>query len=309
MVRCTSAISWLFCCAYGLRAQTTQPLDYAAAPDPLAVVSDGRIVEASGIAASRRHPGLFYVHNDSGDSPRVFLIDRQGQTRSVIRLKGARAVDYEDIALAPGEKAGTWDVCVADIGDNGNRRPSVTIYRFAEPDLPQRVGETVEVEPAAYQVRYADGPADAEAFAVHPRTGDGYIFTKRPEGGSAVYKLAAPWNARQPVELPKLLVLEPPPALPALRIVTAADISPDGQRLAVRCYAAGWEWRLPPGMADRDFERIFKTTPFELPLAAERQGEAIGYAADGNALLTISEGPSPTLWELRVPSAATRPAP
>ncbi len=294
--------------ACGLSAQTTQPLDYDSAPEPLAVVRDERITEASGIAASRRHPGLYYVHNDSGGSPRVFLIDRQGQTPAVVSLKGARANDYEDIAMAPGERPGAWDVCVADIGDNKNHRQHVTIYRFPEPALPAQAGGTVDVEPTAYQFRYAEGPANAEAFAVHPRTGDGYIFTKRWEGGSTVYQLPAPWDAKQTTELRPLLTLDLPPALPALRVVTAADISPDGQRLAVRCYAAGWEWRLPAGAPDQPFDRIFKTPPLEVPLATERQGEAICYSADGQALLTISEGPRPTLWELRAVLPATRPA-
>ena len=69
--------------------------------------------------------------------------------------------------------------------------------------------------------------------------------------------------------------------------------------MALRCYGNGWEYRLPAGTADADFEQIFKTTPSELLLPAEKQGEAIGYSPDGNALLTISEGESPTLWEVR----------
>jgi hypothetical protein len=305
MARIATLLSALIAGTCGLRAQATRPGDYDSAPEPLAVVHDEHITEASGIAASRRHPGLYYVHNDSGDSARAFLIDRRGRTRAVVRLKGARADDYEDIAMAPGEKVGTWDVCVADIGDNNNHRRHVTIYRFPEPPLPEQAGEGVDVEPVAYEFCYAEGPANAEAFAVDPRTGDGYVFTKRWEGGSMVYKLAAPWDARQTTELRELLALNLPPALPALRIVTAADISPDGRRLAVRCYAAGWEWRLPSGAPDQAFERIFKATPVELPLAPERQGEGLCYAADGRALLTISEGVGPVLWELRVVSPTT----
>lgn len=284
--------------ACGLPAQTSQPASYGT-PEALAVVSDNRITEASGIIASRRNPGCYYIHNDSGDSPRVFLIDRAGKTRAEIRLKGAEAVDYEDIALAPGEKPGTFDVCVADIGDNRAKRPNVTIYRFPEVASPDRAGATIDVQPVAYRMRYADGPANAEAFFVHPRTGDGYVLTKSYDGPSHVYKLAAPWDARQETELPRLLTLELPSALPPMRVVTGADISPDGQRVALRCYGNGWEYRLPAGTADAGFAQIFKTAPSELLLAAEKQGEAICYSPDGNALLTISEGESPTLWEVR----------
>ena len=291
------------CC---LPAQTSQPAAYGT-PEALAVVADSRITEASVIIASRRNPGCYYVHNDSGDSPRVFLIDRAGKTRAEIRLKGAQAVDYEDIAWAPGDSPGTFDVCVADIGDNNAKRPNVTIYRFPEVALPERDGAVVDVQPTTYRLRYADGPADAEAFFVHPRTGDGYILTKNYLGPSLVYKLAAPWDARQEAVLPRLLTLELPLALPPLRVVTGADISPDGQRVALRCYGNGWEFHLPPGTPDADFERIFKTAPNELILPAEKQGEAICYSTDGNALLTISEGESPTLWEVRT-SGAESPA-
>lgn len=285
--------------ACGLIPPTSQPTKYAESPEALGRLSDERIAEASGIAASRRNPGLYYVHNDSGDVARVFLVDRDGRTRLTIRLKGAQANDCEDIALAPSTVPGTFDVCVADIGDNKERRPNVSIYRFPEVALEGHDGTTLDVDVVAYRIRYADGPANAEAFAVHPRTGNAYILTKRIDGRSLVYKLTAPWDPNSEVTLPKVCALELPPALPIARVVTAADISPDGERLAVRCYDGGWEWRLPAGTADADFERIFKAAASRLPLAPERQGEAICYAADGAALLTVSEGASPTLWELR----------
>src|SRR5690606_12327811 len=45
------------------------------APMVLGSVDDARLAELSGLAASRRHPGLFYAHNDSGDVARVFVLD------------------------------------------------------------------------------------------------------------------------------------------------------------------------------------------------------------------------------------------
>ena len=285
-----------------LTAQTSQP--YEPTPREVCKLRDARITEASGIVASRRHPGCYYVHNDSGNVPRVFLIDRTGATRVEIRLTGASAVDYEDIAVAPGAQPGTSDVCVADIGDNKARRSRVTIYRFPEVELPTEGATRIDVKPTAYTVSYADGPANAEALCVHPRTGDGYILTKRRDGTSAVYKLAAPWNANEVAVLPKVTTLKIPLALLPGRIVTGADISPDGRRLAVRCYLDGWEWRLPAGTGDVDFEGVFAATPGRLALAAETQGEALCYAADGEALLSVSEGESPALYESRAQPAA-----
>ncbi len=286
--------------------QTTLPFDYGT-PQPVCVLADPRIREASGLAASRRHPGLYYVHNDSGDRPVVYLLDRAGQTRAIIELSPAQAVDFEDIALAPGSAPGTFDVCVADIGDNEARRASLTVYRFAEPDLPTRAGDFVSVRPTAYRFHYPDGPTDAEGFAVQPATGHGYIFTKRLDGQCSVYRLPAPWNAERETALERIAALDLPSPLLPLRIVTAADISPDGRRLAIRCVVGGWEWRLASGAAPADFEDLFRAAPTRLELAAERQGEALAYSADGQALLTVGEGTRPTLFEsVRPPDEAAR---
>lgn len=300
-----AASGLLYCLLAGCPTQAAQPV-------ALAEVADPRIVEASGIAASRRNPGCYYIHNDSGDVPRVFVIDRTGRVQLEIRLAGAKAVDYEDISLAPGEQPGTFDVCVADIGDSNACRKNVMIYRFPEPTLPEPDGATgqatgssslVEVRPTAYTVRYAEGPGDAEAFCVHPRTGDGYILTKRLDGRSVVYKLPAPWNPREEMLLRQVCTVELPASIIGLgRVVTAADISPDGRRLAVRCYVNGWEWRLPSGADGTGFDRIFAAQPVELNLPGEPQGEALCYSPDGAAFLTISEGKSPTIYETPAPA-------
>jgi hypothetical protein len=43
------------------------------------VVQNDQIREASGIVASRQNPGVLWVHNDSGDSARVFAINEKGE--------------------------------------------------------------------------------------------------------------------------------------------------------------------------------------------------------------------------------------
>jgi len=288
-------------------AQTTLPAEVEGTPQVLAQLADTRINEASGLVASRRHADCFYVHNDSGGGPFVYLIDRHGQTRLTIRLQGAQAADYEDIALVPGAEPGTFDVCVGDIGDNDGRRSVITIYRFAEPELPVETGSSVVVQPRAYRFRYPDGPRDAEALAVHPQTGDGYIITKKTSGGAEVYKLPAPWDEGRVTVLVRLGALKMPPAFAPLQVVTAADISPDGRRLAVRCYADGWEWHLAPGGTVEQFDSVFQTMPRRLPLALERQGEALCYLANGSAILTLSEGVAPCLYLLPIIDSSAAP--
>jgi len=291
------------------QGQTSRPTQPYTAPEAVCTLKDDCIIEASGIVASRRTPGLYYVHNDSGDRPRVFLVDRTGRTRLTIRLKNARHVDWEDIALAPSDKGGKFDVCVADIGDNRARREELIIYRFPEVDPAAADGATLAVQAVAYRIAYADGPANAEAFVVHPRTGDGYILTKRWDGACHVYKLAAPWNPKQRTVLPKVATLRFPEVIPLQTMATAGDISPNGRQLATRSYLCGWEWRLPATAGKSDFERIFRTEPTRLELAVEPQGEALCYAADGRGLLTVSEKLPAVLYETRAAAPPERHTP
>ena len=52
--------------------------------------------EASGLAQSRTNPGVFWVHNDSGDEPRVYAVSRSGALLGSYTLSGATAIDWEE---------------------------------------------------------------------------------------------------------------------------------------------------------------------------------------------------------------------
>lgn len=268
--------------------------------EPVAVclVDDWRIAEASGLAASRRNPGLYYIVNDSQGQPEVYLVDRAGHVRLTIRLLGARNIDWEDLALAPGAKPETCDLCVADIGDNAGERPEVVVYRFPEPDVNSAATRTIELEPGVFRCRYEDGPHNAEGFAVHADSGDGYIFTKQWDGASRVYRLAAPWKKDGPNVLKCVGALRFPPASrPPKTMVTAADFSPDGRWLLTRSYLGGWAWALPGRTDPGGLVRALRQPPVGLELPVESQGEALCFSPDGSAVLTISEGRPTTLYE------------
>lgn len=63
-------------------------------------ISDHRITEASGLAASRIHPSVLYTHNDKGDSSRIFAVDADsGGFLAELNINHARNYDWEDIAV------------------------------------------------------------------------------------------------------------------------------------------------------------------------------------------------------------------
>src|SRR5688500_17838526 len=63
-----------------LAAQTAGAMPVVAAtPAQIATLADRAVRESSGLVASRREPGLFWTHNDSGDGPLVYAFDRAGR--------------------------------------------------------------------------------------------------------------------------------------------------------------------------------------------------------------------------------------
>jgi len=87
---------------------------------PLGEIAGGQLKEISGLAASRRHPGILWAHNDGPDG-RLFAIRTNGTTAAVFAL-AASVTDLEDIAIGPGPAPGTPHLYVGDIGDNDSTR-------------------------------------------------------------------------------------------------------------------------------------------------------------------------------------------
>jgi hypothetical protein len=282
-------------------ASVSKPLPlYRSEPVQLAALEDRRVKESSGLVASRRSPGLLWTHNDSGDGPLVYAFDRAGRSRGTFRVEGAQTLDWEDIAAGPGPARGGSYLYVGDIGDNGRSREFVVVYRFPEPDLDAAQGGGAEAratQPAeAIRLKYPDRAHNAEALAVHPTTGDIYIVTKA-NAEAGVYKLAAPFEPKAVNTLTKVATLRGPDFFGTL--VTGADISPDGLRVALCDYAQGYELTLPEG--SKSFDDIWRQTPAALSLGPRLQGEAVAYRLDGAALLATSEKAPTPLFEVVLP--------
>lgn len=199
--------------------------DPAGGPAPwsarlIGVITCKDIVESSGIIASRKHPGVYWTHNDSGSPAVLYAMDRTGRCVGIFPID-APNTDWEDIAI---DDAGR--LYIADIGNNAATRKQIAIHQIDEPD-PAAGGK----KPAPLKARktwrlaYPAEPFDSEAFFVWD--GHGYLISKLLTGTPAgVYRFAL--NAKaDPVMLERVT------SLPIRSPVTAADISADGKRLAV----------------------------------------------------------------------------
>ena len=97
---------------------------------------DVHITEASGLAASRVHPGILYTHNDHGDGPHIYAINASDASlvATLTIGSGAQHIDWEDIAVGPCSQGGKSCIYIGDIGDISSRRGNAfDIYRVVEP--------------------------------------------------------------------------------------------------------------------------------------------------------------------------------
>lgn len=221
--------------------------------------------ELSGLATSMTHRRTVWAINDSGSDAEVFALStRTCKVTARLRLRGVAAKDFEAIG-ASRDKSGRGVLWVGDIGDNQTRRDSVVIYRVVEPAT---LGDAT-VEARGHRIRYADGPRDAEALMVDPRSQQLWLVSKRPSG-AGLYKLPNP--------LPSGTATARRVA-GAGSLVTDAAISPSGGKFAIRDYfGSDLLVGTPPGKFGR---RIL--------LPVQVQGEAITWTRDGTALLVASE--------------------
>jgi hypothetical protein len=253
---------------------------------PLGTVESSLLTEISGVAASRQNTDVLWVHNDSGDSARIYAMSIQGKHLGIYHLVGASAADWEDIAIGPGPTEGQDYIYVGDIGDNARRRSSVTVYRVAEP-LVSTTQNPVDLnldDVDALPMQYP-GPAvyDCEALLVDPLSGDIFLVTKdrAGEGVAHVFRNPAPHT---PDVMVTLELVEDIP-LPAQ--VTGGDVSPSGDGVLLRLYSQGYYW---PRATGTNLWEAFSGTACTVPLAVEPQGEAIAFAALNLGYFTVSEG-------------------
>jgi hypothetical protein len=294
---CIPALLLLFVIARQVHPQPEGLL----APAVHARVSAGPISEMSGIVKSRRRENLYWVHNDSGDGPRLFAIDGEGNSilptysklthygdapeRGKQQWQGfevlyADNVDWEDIAIDDNY------LYVADVGNNGNARRDLVIYALSEIDPAASTRSAVVRKLPVVYPDQQDYPPRARHFdseSLFTADGNLYLLTKHRksgltggwEAGAKLYRLDSKHSDRNNV----LTLVDTHPALTA---ATAADLSPDGQTLAVLSYEALWLFSRPE-VGDQWLSAPARY--WLLDPAVFRQAEALAWADDETLLI------------------------
>lgn len=211
--------------------------------------------ELSGLTASRRHPGVLWALNDSGNSPTLIALDaRTCAVRGTATVSTANT-DWE--ALASGTHKGRPVLFIADTGNNTRARTQVAVIEVPEPAL-----GTTTVTATSHPFSFPDGPTDAEGIMAR----GGRVWVVSKEFAASIYRVNLKRGSATEVGS-------------APSFATDAAMSPTADIFAIRDYPSIQLFRgMPPG------DRLGRSTPPQQP-----QAEAVAFSADGQWLYTASE--------------------
>jgi hypothetical protein len=257
--------------------------------------------ELSGIVRSRRHPDTWWVHNDSGDTARIFAIRSNGssilptyskftrygdapepgkQQWEGFEVLGATNVDWEDIAIDENY------LYLADLGNNLNWRRDLAIYAISEIDPTASTrSAAVQKWPVHYPEQRSFPPLqwhyDSESLFVSE--GQLYVITKHRhfagiggfKAGASLYRL----DTRHTDQSNALTLVDSSELLTA---ATAADLSPDGSTLAVLSYSDLFLFDRPAS-GDAWLSSSYRRIPLDRGVL--RQAEALAWEDDSTLLI------------------------
>lgn len=272
-------------------------IDESGEAKELCRIRDEQITEASGLAASRTYPKCFWIHNDSGDEPRLFLVDAQGTTRLIASVQDAEAYDWED--LCSFEKDGKSYLLIGDTGDNGRVRKgkekACRLYLIEEPktELSEKKIRSVKL-PVVSEIEftYPGGPVDCESLGVDAEKNLILLVSKTDPFQCQVYSIPLELSSKKrKVEATSVRQI-------GMAWATAMDVSPDGRTMVIVNPLSGV---LVQRRKDEVWADAFARQALPLTLPIRRQGETVCFSTDGSQLFLNSEGQGEPLWVMPVP--------
>lgn len=261
------------------------PLACTRSPPASSEQLPAEIREASGVTRSARDPSMLWVHGDSGTPATVYAIDGQSQILARVRLEGVDNHDWEDITIANGK------LVVGDIGNNSQARQDLELFVFDEPDPRggDQVVDTITKIPWRFgdQAQFPAARENFDAEALFWARDQLFLLSKhRADTQTTLYAVGpvdapakAPAKALTPAEFFDVGGADKKYG----GMVTAAEATPDGQRLAVLTYHALFVFPLAatgPLLAQTP-------TRVEFDMSVLGQCEAVTW--DGDTVVVINE--------------------
>lgn len=223
---------------------------------------------------------MFWVHNDSGDKARVYLIDSAANLKCTYQLEGIDAIDIEDIAWV--ELNGKSNIVLADVGDNLGQRSNISLYVFPEPVFSKGTKQDTIAKTfiSVKTLSYPGKARDAEAIFVDPLDKQFYVISKR-EFQSSLYTADVFGSAADRFQLKPLMRFP-------FTFITAADISSKRDAIIMKNLTNIYYW---PIGSNESIVKALQKSYLPIPYEPKPQGEAITFDRLSDGFYTISERP------------------
>ncbi|MDT7830939.1 hypothetical protein RQM59_01025 [Flavobacteriaceae bacterium S356] len=195
-----------------------------------------KLEEVSGIQYSEKEQA-FWMLNDSGNKPHVFLVSEKGKILRKLKI-AAKNIDWEDIT-----KDDEGNIYVGDFGNNGNHRKDLTILKVNSSDLTS--GKKIEVTKIQYyypeQKKFPPKKKkmyyDTEAFFAW--NGYFYIFTKSRVKGEIgrtfLYRVPNQSGNHEATRISEFTTCPKQGCW-----ITGADITKDGKKVVLLNHTSAW---------------------------------------------------------------------
>jgi hypothetical protein len=266
--------------------------------------------EISGITASKSQPGVFWIHNDSGNSSDLYAVNASGDLLLRVILNNVPNWDYEDIAMGPGPDGSTDYIYIADVGANQLGRDTVRIFRLEEPKVQGGTITIPEADVERFVFAYGNptGPGtvnrNAEAMAVDPITGDVVVIEKALRTIDGIIAMSWVYRIRQHELVEGQTIIAEPVVAARMRYdgettraSTAAEFSHDGKVLFVKNWNEVMAW--PRNAGQTIFQALAQNRETDC-VSNGPPGEAITVGAEASALYSITEGNTPNITRVNV---------
>lgn len=207
----------------------------------------------------------FYMMNDGGNHPRLYVVNEKGKIDKTIYVEGKNE-DWEDLT-----KDASGNVYIGDFGNNRNKRKDLKIYKLAANDLntgknvtPQKIEFSFPNQkkfPPKKKNRYFD----VESFFHH--NGYLYLFTKsrvkKDYGRTDLYKIPATVGKHEAQYINTFTTCDKSDCW-----ITSAAISPNGKKVVLLSHENVWQFTNFKG----DDFLSGKMTKFDLDHESQKEG-------------------------------------
>lgn len=227
------------------------------------------VMESSGIELA--DDSNFWTHADGGNLPVLYKVDASGKLLDVLEVPNTANEDWEDLAK---DEAG--HIYIGDFGNNENKRHNLRIFRIQE----QAAGQVDTIlftyaDQKLFPPEKADRNFDCEAFFYH--RDHLYLFTKDRGKNELVkvYKVPAK---------PGSYVAQAIDSIQISTMITAADISPDGKKMALLGYGNIYLFDI------QGTDDFFSGKKYCIPFEKTGQAEALVFINNTDFIFTNEGG-------------------